>query len=752
MPTALINVSNRLPVTITDSGIKKSSGGLVAALEGLSKDEYSLNWLGWPGGEIPPEKQKEVERVLREQNCTPVFLSADEAEAHYEGFANSSVWPLLHYMPPRFRYESPWWDAYRDVNQRFADKVLSVAKADELVWVHDYQLMLLPAMLKAARPELRVGFFLHTPFPSYEVFRCHPRREDLVAGMLGADLVGFHTYSYLRHFRSAVLRLLGIESDINAIRHEGQTTSLGVFPIGINAHKFEEELDSPAFRAEFGHLAETYAGTQVVVSVERLDYTKGIINRLDAIELFLEHCENRDRVKFVFVSVPSRENVGEYKELREEVEYRIGRLNGKYATLHTSPIRFIHGSVNFTELCALYALADVALVTPLIDGMNLVAKEFVAAQRDAAAAAGGAQSNNGHGARAPGVLVLSEFAGAAEELFSALLVNPYDTQAVADAIGKGLAMPADERRGRMRPMRDRVMSFDAEAWARSFIGDLSARRPEAVRPVGDGVWAAGDRLHLAIRDHRRVAMFLDYDGTLREIVRDPAAARPTPEVRRVLDRLRELPDVDVTIVSGRTPEDLESFLGEYETFGLVAEHGAAIRPPRAHEWEQLDRNVTYAWKEPVLKLLRAFEQSTPGTHVEEKRTSLVWHYRRADPEFGEWKARQLMMELSGISSNEPLTVRHGKKIVEVTSAHVNKGAAVKRLLSERTYDLVLIAGDDTTDESMFLIAVPDPDLITIHVGISEDTHAKYRLPNPAAFRQFLLAAVTLPAAAAATVG
>jgi trehalose 6-phosphate synthase/phosphatase len=337
--------------------------------------------------------------------------------------------------------------------------------------------------------------------------------------------------------------------------------------------------------------------------------------------------------------------------------------------------------------------------------------------------------------------VLSEFAGAAEELFSASIVNPYDATAVANAIHLALAMPADERRRRMVAMRERVMSFDARAWARAFVKDLTAPRPAADAAADDDIAPARDRLARALADRRPVSLFLDYDGTLRELVRDPAAARPTPEIVRLLNRLAALANVDLTIISGRSPDDLEAFLGDYHTFGLIAEHGAALRRPRSGKWEQLDRNLSYAWKEPVRKILRLFEASTPGTHIEEKRTSLVWHYRRADPEFGDHKARELAQELSAAAANEPLVVRQGRKIVEVTSAQINKGAAVTFMLAERKYDVVLLAGDDTTDESMFQLgAHDDRELLTVRIG-GGPTYARYRLPTPAAFRQFLSAAL-----------
>ena len=730
MPRTLINVSNRLPITLGKDKITKSSGGLVAALEGLSADEYDAKWIGWPGGAVAPEKQPEIEKTLIEEHgCIPVFLTREEADAHYEGFSNSSVWPLLHYMPNYLRYEPGWWEDYTRVNQRFADKVLATAHDGDLVWVHDYQLLLVPAMLKAARPDLRVGFFLHTPFPAYDVFRCHPRRRELVAGMLGADLLGFHTFGYLRHFRSTAAQLLGVETEITRVRTaDGHRGRLGVYPIGINAPKFDETLDGPDHAARKEKFRETFGGKQLVLSVERMDYTKGILHRIDAVDRYLAGLTDRNGVKFIFVSVPSREGVEEYQELREDVESRIGRLNGKHATLHNSPIHFIHGSVEFADLCALYAIADAAIVTPLIDGMNLVAKEFLACQRDHVAP-----------------LILSEFAGAAEELFGALLVNPYDAPAVAESIARALAMPEEEKRARTGPMRARVMRYDAARWARGFIEELAAtdapgqggHAPDSAADLAE----AGARLRRALESGQRVAMFLDYDGTLREIERDPAAARPNEAVRALLAALAARGNLAVTIISGRTPDDLDAFLGSYPC-GLVAEHGASLRPAGGGSWERRDEQVDYSWKELVLPILRLYEEATPGSAVEEKRSSLVWHYRRVDAEFGAWKANQLAETLGAMTANAPVQVRHGRKIVEIVSTEVSKGTAASRILDHlpdgESPALVLCAGDDATDESLFTLACDD--LLSIKVG-GGPTVARYRAADPAAFRRFLMSAL-----------
>jgi trehalose 6-phosphate synthase/phosphatase len=719
MPNTLINVSNRLPVTVEGDKITKSSGGLVAALEGLPEDQYKTKWIGWPGAAFPEEAQRlEVARKLEEEHgCVPVFLSQEEATAFYEGFSNSSIWPLLHSLPNYLRYEPAWWDHYQNVNRIFAEKVLENAHEGDMVWVHDYQLMLLPAMLRAAAPTLRIGFFLHTPFPAYEIFRCHPRRRELVAGMLGANRIGFHAFGYLRHFCSTVQRLLGIETDLTHIRTEGYDSALGVYPIGINAPKFEETLDSEEFHHRREEFRLAHENKRLVVSVERMDYTKGILHRLEAIDNFLAGSDKIDAIRFVFVSVPSREGIEEYQHLVEEVESRVGQLNGKYATLLNSPIHFIHGSIPFVDLCALYALADIALVTPLIDGMNLVAKEFIACQRENA-----------------GLLILSEFAGAAEELFNALLVNPYDSAAVAGTLNDALALSTEQKRNRILPMRERVMRYDARHWARSFINDLMSGPTSDPRTVETDIREGREQIENALATRKLIALFLDYDGTLREIELDPGAARPNPAVESLLRQLGQQPNLDITIVSGRSQEDLGAFLGDHP-FRLIAEHGASLRPPGKKEWERLDRNINYAWKEELLAILRLYEQATPGSAIEEKHSSIVWHYRRAEEEFGAWKANQLTEELSALTANHPIKVRHGKKMVEVTAAENNKGAAVARVLDQLGhYELALCAGDDLTDESMFELSRPR--LVTVKIGIGT-TQARFRVSDPATFRNFL---------------
>lgn len=703
--TRIVNVSNRLPVKISDGQITRSSGGLVSALEGVTGD-FDLAWIGWPGGVAagPVEQQYLADKLNDELGYHPVFLTDEQVEEYYHGLSNSSLWPLLHYNPTYFNYQYRWFETYEQVNRMFADKVDQVAEQGDIVWVHDYHLMLLPAMLRERRPDLRIGFFLHTPFPSYEVFRCHPRRDNLIEGLLGADLIGFHTFGYLRHFRSSVLRLTGKESDIYTIRHEASASHIGVFPIGINWTGFEHELGSDKLAQVKQRLSKDYAGRKIVLSVERLDYTKGIPQKLQAIEKYLEANEaNRDNVVFIIIAVPSREDVGEYATLKENIELAVSRINGQYATISNIPVHFINRGVKFDELCALYALADVAMVTPLIDGMNLVAKEYIACQEHCG-----------------GVLILSEFAGAAQELFNAVHVNPYDIDGMAWAVGEALDMDPEKKRHLMEPMRKRVIKNDSKYWAKQFIRALeestTAAPRDQVKPLDE------EALTAFAPGKEKKALFLDYDGTLRGFVNDPAKATPEPALLDVLAVLEQREDLDLYIVSGRDGAFLEKHLGQF-SFTLVGEHGYQFKKPGG-DWHLLNAHADLEWMDTVREVFDLYALSTPGTHVEQKRSAIVWHYRAADPEFGQWKAKELIGHLKDAIANFPASIAHGKMIVEVSSQQLNKGMAVERFTDETEYAAVLAIGDDLTDETMFRHRATGA--VTIKVGPGT-TDAEYRV-------------------------
>jgi trehalose 6-phosphate synthase/phosphatase len=710
---SLINVSNRLPVTVGET-IEKSSGGLVAAMEDLEKS-YALRWIGWAGGTVDDERRREeIRHTLRDEfNYTPVFLTREQAENYYTGFANSSLWPLLHYMPTYARYSERWFEFYREVNRLFADVVIESVGDEDIVWIHDYHLMLLPSMLRREKPDLTIGYFLHTPFPSYEIFRCHPDREELLQGLLGANLLGFHTFGYLRHFRSTVLRTLGIESEMTTIHHETHRTNIGVYPIGVNAEKFLKEMQTGAYRQCLENYRRIYRDKKIVLSVERLDYTKGIPRRLEAIERFLKETGRTD-VLFIFISVPSRESVREYQKLIREVELKVSRINGKYSTIESAPVHFINQSVNFSELCALYSLADVAMVTPLMDGMNLVAKEYLVCQGEKS-----------------GVLILSEFAGAAQELPNACIVNPYNVKDMTRCLKKALIWDKTEKMRMIDPMRERVIKYDAKYWADSFIRDAAATR--ALPEIATDTRTVSDDVLRKVLQAGQPALFLDYDGTLADLKRKPADAAPDEEIVAVFGLLQGATAPEVFLTSGRKKEDMDHWFSDYG-FNLIAEHGYYYKHRNAAEWLVFEQQSDLSWKSQVIEVFQMYTAMTPGSHIEEKTSSVVWHYRGADPEFGVWKANQLVAELYDVLSNLPVEVHHGKKIVEVGSMQINKGRVLEYFLMSNKYDALLCAGDDETDESMFRLE--DGRITSLKVGRGE-TAAAYRINSPGAFRAML---------------
>jgi len=716
---SLIVVSNRLPVTIGKT-IKKSSGGLVYAMEGLG-ESYDLKWAGWAGGVVEdPVKQAKIAAELGERfNYIPIFLNRQDADEYYTGFSNSSLWPLLHYISPYARYEEKWWQTYQRINRLFADTVLDLAQENDSIWIHDYHLLLLPSYLRQKRPDLKIGFFLHTPFPSYELFRCHPNREELLEGLLGANLIGFQTFGYLRHFRSTTLRLLGLESEIDYVLREGHKTAIGVYPIGINSVKFLKELQSDEYRQRYEEYKENYQGKKIVLSVERLDYTKGIPRRLDAIERYLSETDDREQVVFIFINIPSRTSVPEYQQLLEEVQGRVGSINGKYATISNVPVHFIHKSIDFSELCALYALADVAMVTPLVDGMNLVAKEYLACQQESA-----------------GALILSEFAGAAQELPNALIVNPYNVHEVAQSLKNALHLTEAEKQKMVQPMKNRVIKYDARYWADTFFQDLSA---EADHEQLQTLPSAAEKISLEavgpLLQAKNKAFFLDYDGTIAEIKKKPEDAVPDDEIKALFARLEACRNLDVYLISGRKKEDMEQWFSQYR-FNLVAEHGYYYKHWNADEWVVFDTQADLSWKNQIIDIFQLYTGMTPGSIIEEKTSSVVWHYRNSDPEFGSWKANQLVAELYEMLSNLPVEIHHGRKIVEVGSIQLNKGIVLRHFVQLNKYDSILCAGDDETDENMFRYG-EDVEMFSIKVGRSVDTMAKFKISGPRAFRAFL---------------
>ncbi len=706
-------VSNRLPVKIDSNGnATRTAGGLASALEGAKIEKEQL-WVGWPGGaEGDFDDIDKVRESMHKSGMHPVFLTQKELDGFYEGYSNSTLWPLLHYMVERAKFSQEWWDSYQKVNQKFADAIMEVSNPGDQVWIHDYHLFLVPSMLRGMDKGLRVGFFLHTPFCSSEIFRALPNRTEILKGVLGADVIGFHTYSYMRHFRSALLRVLGWETEMEGMWHDGREVHMGVFPIGHNHVGFEEQLTAPDFNERVLKHREALAGKRMILNVERLDYTKGLPEKLGAMERFLENYpDKRDDVLFVLIAVPSRQGVKEYDELTEEVQREVGAINGKYGKVGHSPIQFLHRGFPMADLAAFYTTAEVCLVSPLRDGMNLVAKEFLDCQRP-------------EFIDRPGVLILSEFAGAANELAHALHVNPYDVDEVAASLNRALEMPDEERLDRINAMQSRVRLQDSGVWAKRFLTHLDKVPDREKRSVVMEMKPLAKRIADDVKSGKKLSLFLDYDGTLRDFVDVPEDAVPDVHLPPLLRDLAKHPSLSMAIVSGRPPAFLEAHLGRLG-ITLVGEHGYRWLNNGEGEWELFNPYVNTEWKNNIREHLEEASLLTPGTQVEEKQSALVWHYRKADPEFGHWRARALLEELTAMAANLPVTVHHGQKIVEVSSLQVSKGAAVDHLMDLWKPDMAFVAGDDQTDETMMALTPENVEFFTVKVG-KGSTRAHYR--------------------------
>ena len=724
----LLLVSNRLPITarIGDDGAitaEPSSGGLATGLWGPHQRSGGL-WIGWPGElQLDDAQRERLNEGLAELRALPVYLTQDEINEYYENMANGVLWPLFHYLIDQLPNEMGSWDVFRSVNEKFARAVIEQYRDGDTIWVQDYHLVLVPAMLRGALPDARIGFFLHVPFPSSEVFSVLPWREEILTGLLGADLIGFHTPGHLRHFTTSLRRVLGLDVDVDRLLHDERQVRLGVFPMGVDAQRWSRCAESDAVQREVASIREEAAGRKIIVGIDRLDYTKGIPRRLVAIDrLFEEHPELCDRVRVVQVTVPSREHVEQYAEFRRRIDELVGRINSAHATASWVPIHHLYRSITQAEVCALYRAADVMLVTPVRDGMNLVAKEFVAARTDE-----------------DGVLLLSEFAGAAAEMGEAIHINPYDQERLAAKINDALAMPESERKARMRALRSRVLTHDVHRWAESFISALEKTEPRVRASRLPTSPAALADIVEQMRDAERALLILDYDGTLVPFAPTPDEAAPDPELLDLLRALAERPGMRVHIISGRTRGSIDGWLGHLPV-GLHAEHGLWSRMTPGTPWRIL-RPVSQSWKEKVRPIMEHFVGATRGTFIEEKTASLAWHYRlakadfTAENDFGEYQAKELRLLLGEMLSNAPVEVLAGNKVVEVRPQGVNKGMVVPVLLS--TFEdgaAVLAMGDDRTDEDLFA-ALPD-DALSVHVGQGPSL-ARYRVTGPDEVRQML---------------
>lgn len=726
-----IIISNRLPlqISISDNNLEVSPsvGGLATGLKSFHEEGDSI-WIGWTGlaaEEIPEDLQPEVTEKAKNQGCVPVALTSAEIQNFYYGFSNRTIWPLFHYFMEYTEFDPEHWEAYKQVNQKYADAVVERLEDGDVVWVHDYQLLLLPQLIREQNPTVTIGFFNHIPFPSYEVFRTLPWREEILKGMLGADLIGFHTYDYERHFLRSVNRILHYDINFNSVNVGERIIKADSFPMGIDYNKFKNAAlkhqqqpnsENTDIQKDLDYHKYVTKGTHLIISIDRLDYTKGIANRIRAFGYFLEkYPQYQEKVRMIMLAVPSRTNVPQYQLLKKEIDELVGRINGNFATVNWTPIWYFYRSMPFENLIDLYASSDVALITPIRDGMNLVAKEYVATRTD--------QS---------GVLILSEMAGSAHELNEALLINPNNFDQIVDSIKQALEMPKKEQVRRNRVMQKRLKRYNVEKWAKDFMKNLreTTRTRNEIRTMA----VTGNirkELYERYSSAQRRILFLDYDGTLVNYVDKPEDAKPDKELLTLLENLAGQKNTRVVLISGRDKETLSRWWNNNRSVELIAEHGVWVRSAKG-EWE-LYENLDCSWMEKIRPVLETFVDRTPGAFIEEKNYSLAWHFRKANPELGEVRANELSTVLRDLISDHGLTVLQGNKILEIKNSGVTKGKAASKLLDEGE-DLIFAIGDDYTDEYLFS-ELPDRSM-TFKVG-STNTRAKYYLNNSKEVRELL---------------
>lgn len=731
----LIIVSNRLPITVTqeDNEFKTSSstGGLVTGL-GAYVDAVNTGkaepieciWVGWPGLTVEDNQKEALKKLLiKEHQSYPVFLTSEMIGNFYHGFTNNTLWPLFHYFTTYTIYDEEYWLSYKTVNKIFCDTVKEIMEPGDIIWIQDYHLMLLPKMLrekeesnsietfiqkflKEKDENPTIGFFLHIPFPAYEIFQLLPRKygKELLEGVLGADLAGFHTHEYAQSFLRCVLRILGYENQYGKIIMDGRIIKIDTYPMGIDFEKYYDAAHNEEVIEQENKLKKETFGQKLILSVDRLDYTKGLINRLLGFELFLDQNPHwHEKVTLILLVVPSRTEVEHYQTTKKNIDELVGRINSKFNKIGWSPIIYFYKSLNFNELVALYTACDIGLVTPLRDGMNLVSKEYLAAR-----------------AEKPAVLILSEMAGSSKELTEAILINPNSLEEFVEAIKYALEMPEEEKTIRKRIMQNRIKKYNVINWVETFINNLKQIKNEQNMEFEKIIEITAEK-HLKdkyLSANKRL-IFLDYDGTLVSFTSNPNNASPSEELLKLIESLAKDTKNEIIIISGRPRDIMDKWLGSLNVT-LAAEHGM---------WEKIKNNNWNAlkerdmeWKSKIIPIFENYILRMSGSFIEEKDFSVVWHYRNAEPDEAQIIARELVDDLINYISGANLEVIQGSKNVEVRMAGFNKGIAVSNWLVKDNFDFIMAIGDDTTDEDMFK-ALPN-DSFSIKVGTSP-TKANY---------------------------
>jgi trehalose 6-phosphate synthase/phosphatase len=618
-------------------------------------------------------------------------------QRRWRRYAERELYSLFHYKqnePSDGRYVRKSWADYYLMNKRFADRILDVYKPGDIVFIHDYQLFLVPSFLKQKIPKIYIGFFLHVPFPSSELYRCLSRRKEILEGVLGANMIGFQSYGYSRHFSSCCTRILGYESSSAGVDAYGRHVAVDVFPVGINAAAMEKAaFDDPIVEQRMEAVRKLYSGKKIIVGRDRLSAVRGVAQKLQAFERFLEtYPEWVGKVVLVQITsgneVNTEQEADDKKYITKVAEF-VSKINGRFGSLSYAPVQHLPHYVSKEEYLALLRVADLGLITSVRDGMNTTSLEYVICQK-----------NN----QSP--LILSEFSGTAGNLAKAIHVNPWDFIKVADEINKALNFTPEQRRVQHEKLYQHVLDTEVKSWNQKFLGRLLTNLSSFDQSFATPLLDRAGLLHQYRASERRLFMF-DYDGTLTPIVKDPNAAIPSDRVVRTIKTLCSDPGNSVWIISGRDQEFLDEYLGHIPELGLSAEHGSFVRQPYSDTWENIAAGMDLSWRDEVKSTFDKYTEKTQGSNVEVKKIALTWHYRRADPDYGAFQARECQRELEAtVARKYDVEVMTGKANLEVRPRFVNKGEIAKKLISEyhdtkgEELQFVLCLGDDFTDEGV----------------------------------------------------
>ncbi|EGZ04897.1 hypothetical protein PHYSODRAFT_535258 [Phytophthora sojae] len=758
-----------------------SATGLKSAIDYLGRGN-SVHWVSWPGAVVDESSQDGVRRRLEADfACHPVFLGAETLDLYHNQFCNVVLWPLFHSLPQRsdsrlLENFGDKYDAYCSANQKFLEAVSEIYKDGDLVLVCDYQLMALPGLLRRRFPEITCGFYFHCPFPSSEFFQMLPVREALLHGVLGADLVVFNHFDYVRHFLNVCTRMLGLESSPSRVEYNGRLISLGICPMGIDPVKYAV---TPKVEAHVEMLKRQQDGMKIIVGVHKLDFCKGIPEMLEAMEYLLQHYpEYRGKVVlYAVVRDAGRTASVQYRMLSRQINELVGRVNGRFGTAEYCPVRYLKQSIDHDQLVALYNCADVAIVSSIKEGINLQAMEFIAAQKKSC----------------HGVLVYSEFAGCASSFQGALLVNPMHIEQVAASVDTALRMSPTTKRIRHHQLSRYVHTYTSTLWAQRIMSALNEAAATAQEYNRLDKLDTAQLLGYYERSQRRLFL-LDYDGTLVNYQSMEELAEPSAALLSCLEDLTADPRNTVYIISGRNKTRLQEWFGHLPRVGLAAEHGYWFRPASKHPstldvdgsgasgdnlprlndplasssssvmgasesamferapWQCMFSDVELEWRDEVESILEHFTERTPGSLLDVKDCCYTWHFRDADPTFGLKQAKDMQLHFDQMLRDLPVGVVmcRIKKYVMIRPWRVNKGRAVSRILeyeSETPYftaldfDFILALGDERTDEDMFDV-VQGSNCYTCTVGMKV-SRAQYYLDDPDEVLRVLTACTSL---------